>query len=266
MRITSVRSFRSRISIFCLQTLVHYQQGAAGSRNAVPSCLNAVLASIGSIKECHNLRAGAGCIGTERGSARSGRNFVVDRPFYSICVISRLRHVRKHGASCNGRRTIRAVQERHSLCAVDDCVGAERCAACTDRNAFFQRPQNRVIVIRAGRDICKRHTAVFGRGRAGSTPKECDRLRTGAGRIRRESRSARAGRDPILDSPKNCVVEIVGFGNIAKCCFQTAFAFGRRNRVNQSRLLCRITIQKTVIIWINRMTFGCQNIFVIPAL
>ena len=115
-------------------------------RNAVPHCLNAVLASIGSIKEYHNLRAGARCIGTERGSARSGCNSVVDRPFYSICVISRLRHVRKRNASRDGRRTIRAVQERHGLCAVDDCVGAERCAACAGRNAFFQRPQNCIIV------------------------------------------------------------------------------------------------------------------------
>ena len=231
MRITSVRSFRSRISIFCAQTLVHYQQGAAGSRNAVPRCLNAVLASIGSIKECHNLRAGAGCIGTERGSARAGCNFVVDRPFYSICVISRLRHVRKHGASCNGRRTIRAVQERHSLCAVDDRIGAECGAGCAGRNAFFQRPQNRVIVIRAGRDVGKRHTAVFGRGRTGGTPKERDRLRTGAGRIRRESRSARAGRDPILDRPENRVVEVVGFGNVGEDIFRRVIllrSIGRR--------------------------------------
>ena len=161
----SVRSFRSRISIFCPQTLVHYQQGAAESRNAVPRCLNAALASIGSIKECHDLCAGAGCIGAERGSARSGCNSVVDRPFYGICVISRLRHVRKRGMSRNGRRAICAVQERHSLCAVNDCVGTERCAACTGRNAFFQRPQNCIIVIRAGRDICKRHAAVFRCGR-----------------------------------------------------------------------------------------------------
>ena len=71
-----------------------------------------------------------------------------NRPLDSRRIVSVCRHVGKRTAAGNGRGAVRTVQERYGLAAGNGCVRAERSRAGAACDALFNRPQNRVIVIR----------------------------------------------------------------------------------------------------------------------
>lgn len=67
-------------------------------------------------------------------------------PLDSCCIVSVCCHIIERAAAGNCRGTVRTMQERHGLSAGHGSIGRKGRGAGAARNAFFNRPQDGIVI------------------------------------------------------------------------------------------------------------------------
>ena len=122
-----------------------------------------------------------------------------------------------------GRHRQRTVQEGDDLAAGAGVARAEGRGRGAGGDAVFYRPQHCAVEVVGRRDVLE---LVFhvGRGLAGSTPEERDRLAAGAGVADAEAGVGRALGDAVFDRPQHSVIVVL------TCCDVRKGVVGRDGR------------------------------------
>ncbi len=161
---------------------------------------------------------GAAAIGAERRVRRTLCDILFHRPQDCIVVIGILRHICKRICGCGRGFSCRTPQEGHALAAGHGIAGAEGCWRSTLHDTFFHCPQDCLMIIGICGNVGK-GTICGGRfGRAHCSPKEGDRLRTGANFVRAECGACCATCDAFFNCPQHCVMIIALSATSTKGC------------------------------------------------
>ena len=111
---------------------------------------------LGAPQEGHDLRTGAGGIGAEHGLAGALGDAVLHGPQHRVIVVAANLHIGKgHDCGLGCGAACCAPQEGDGLRAGADAVRIEAARACAGGNAVFYRPQHRVVVVAARRNVDK---------------------------------------------------------------------------------------------------------------